>query len=151
MNIDVIAVMIAGAALLVSYLGYRESKKTRSEYGRAFLTMEFLQTKEGLYAILSNIGNTHAYDMKVTMTSYFTNGFENLHILRPEHTYRFLIMGGQDVSCYPEEVVFLITYRDYYSPKHDIKKEFHFRLVDCLKFHVTYNQDFQCYDITKSF
>lgn len=151
MNIDSIAVIIAGAALIISFFSYRENKKTRLEQGRAFLTMELLQTKEGLYAILSNIGNTYAYDMKVAMPPCFTNGFENLDILRPGYTYRFLIMSGQDISSYPEKVKFSITYRDYYSSKHAEEKDFHFKLVNYLKFHVTYNQDFQCYDIAKLF
>lgn len=151
MNTDIIAVIIAGIALIISYLSYLESKKNRLEYGRAFLAMELLQTKTGLYAIISNIGNTYAYDMKVTSPSCFTNGFDNLETIRPGYTYRFLVMNGQDVSNYPEEVSFLVTYRDYYSSKHVTKKEFCFKLVDHLKFNVTYNQEFQCYDITKSF
>lgn len=149
--IDIAVAIIAGIALLVSYFSYKESKKMRLESGRAFLTIELLQTKEGLYALLSNIGNTCAYDMTISLSDCFTNGFKNLNIIRPGYSYRFLLLKGQDISAYPEEIKFELIYNDCYSPKHGIRKAFSFKIIDSLKFDISYNHDFDCYDITKSF
>ena len=80
--IDLAAVIVSVIALLVSYFSYKETKRARIELGQAFLSMELIQNSEGVYALLHNLGNTYAYDVKVSVTKEFVNGFENLNILQ---------------------------------------------------------------------
>ena len=119
--------------------------------GQAFLSMELIQNSEGVYVLLHNLGNTYAYDVKVSVTTEFVNGFENLNILQPGSNYRFLILNNQKISEYPEIITFTVMYHDYYSKRHFIKKEYKFKLVDYLKYDINYNRDLNCYDIKKSF
>lgn len=149
--IELAAVIVSVIALLISFLSFKESKRARIELGQAYLSMELIHTSEGLYAMLRNIGNTYAYDVKVSASQDFLNGFENLSIIQPDHLYRFLLLNRQNVSLYPESVVFTIKYHDYYSQKHYIIKEFKFKIMDYLKYDVEYNKDFNCYNIKKSF
>lgn len=148
---ELATVMVSVIALFISHLSLKESKKARIELGRAFLSMELIQTPEGLYAMLRNIGNTYAYDTKVTVSADFVNGFENLSIIQPGCTYRFLLLNNQNISDYPEMITFTVSYHDYYSPKYYIEKVFKFKIIDYLKHDISYNKDFNCYDIKKSF
>lgn len=149
--IDLAAVIVSVIALLVSYFSYKETKRARIELGQAFLSMELIQNSEGVYVLLHNLGNTYAYDVKVSVTTEFVNGFENLNILQPGSNYRFLLLNNQNISEYPEIITFTVMYHDYYSKRHFIKKEYKFKLVDYLKYDINYNKDFNCYDIKKSF
>lgn len=149
--IDLSAVIVSVIALLISYYSYKESKRARIELGRAFLSIELIQNSEGLYVLLHNLGNTYAYDVKISVTEEFVNGFENLTILQPGNSYRFLLLNTPKIFDYPEIIVFTVKYHDYYSPNRYITKEFKFNLVDCLKYDINYNKDFNCYDIKKSF
>ena len=146
--IDLAAVIVSVIALLVSYFSYKETKRARIELGQAFLSMELIQNSEGVYVLLHNLGNTYAYDVKVSVTKEFVNGFENLNILQPGSNYRFLLLNNQNISEYPEIITFTVM---YYSQRHFIKKEYKFKLVDYLKYDINYNRDFNCYDIKKSF
>lgn len=149
--IEIGTLLISLLSLGVSIFSFKESKKARIELGQAFLSMELIQTSEGLYSILRNIGNTYAYDVKITVSKDFVNGFKNLSIIQPDSTYRFLLLNNQNISDYPEVIKFTIKYHDYYSPKNFIDKVFEFQIIDYLKYDVTYNKDFDCYDIKKSF
>lgn len=149
--IDSAAVVVAVFALFISYFSLKESKRARRELGQAFLSMQLLQTTEGLYVTLNNIGNTYAYDVTVTTSENFVNGFEKLSIVQPNHTYRFLLLNNQNIYNYPEKIVFKVQYHDYYSPKIFIEKIFEFKIIDCLKYNINYNKDFNCYDINKAF
>lgn len=149
--IDLAAVIVSVIALLVSYFSYKETKRARIELGQAFLSMELIQNSEGVYVLLHNLGNTYAYDVKVSVTKEFVNGFENLNILQPGSNYRFLLLNNQNISEYPEIITFTVMYHDYYSQRHFIKKEYKFKLVDYLKYDINYNRDLNCYDIKKSF
>ena len=149
--IELAAVIIALFALIISYLSLRESRKARKELGQAFLSMQLVQTTEGLYVVLNNIGNTYAYDVKITNSENFVNGFENLSNIQPGFAYRCLLLNSSNISGYPEKIIFRVQYHDYYSPKHFIKKKFEFKIIDFLKYNTLYNKDFNCYDIQKSF
>ena len=149
--IDLAAAIVSVIALIISYFSYKESKRTRVELGRVTLSMELIQTSEGLYVLLHNLGNTYAYDVTVSVTQDFVNGFENLTILQPCSNYRFLLLNNQNISAYPEKIVFTIKYHDYYSPKYFVTKEFQFKVINYLKYDIHYNKDFNCYDIKKSF
>ena len=148
---EIISIMVSIIALFVSYFSFKESKKSRIELGQAFLSMNLFQTSEGLYVMLSNIGKTYAYDVKVISSENFVNGFENLTVIQPDSVYRFLLLHPQNISDYPETITFTIQYHDYYSPKRFIQKVFEFKIIDFLKYDVEYNKDFNCYDIRKSF
>jgi len=149
--INLAGVIVSVIALLVAYFSFKESKKARIELGQAFLSMDLIQTSEGLYAMLCNIGKTYAYDVNVTVTVNFVNGFENLTTIQPGSAYRFLLLHSQNVSDYPEHIKFTVQYHDYYSPKHLIEKNFEFKIIDFLKYDMEYNKNFNCYDIKKSF
>lgn len=149
--IELAAVIVSIIALFVSYFSYKETKRARIELGRAFLSMELIQNSEGLYVLLHNLGNTYAYDVKVSVNEDFVNGFENLKLLQPRSKYRFLLLSNQNISEYPEIIIFTVKYHDYYSQNYFVKKEYKFQLVDYLKYDISYNKDFNCYDIKKSF
>lgn len=119
--------------------------------GQAFLSMDLVQTSEGLYAMLRNIGRSCAYDVNVITSANFVNGFENLSTIQPDSVYRFLLLHPQNVSDYPEIITFTIQYHDYYSTKCLIKKIFEFKIIEFLKYDMEYNENFNCYDIRKSF
>lgn len=148
---ELATIIISVIALLISYFSFKESKRARIELGRAFLSMELIQTNDGLYVLLHNIGNTYAYDVKVTVSENFVNGFENLSIIQPSSTYRFLLLSNQNISDYPETITFIVKYHDYYSSKYFIEKIFEFKIIDYLKYDMSYNKDINCYDIKKSF
>lgn len=150
-SLDFISVIIAGMALIVSVLCFFENRKTRVEHGCAYLAMELMQIDSKLYLILSNIGNTFAYDMEVKMSDSFVNVFENLKIICPGCSYRYCLLNNNDISTYPDNIKIVIKYHDYYSPKCMIKREFSFNLIDYLKYDVVCSQTYSCYDITKSF
>lgn len=143
--------IISLIALIISYFSFKESKKARIELGRAFLSMDLIQTSDGLYSILCNVGNTYAYDVEVTVSDHFVNGFKNLSVVQPSRTYRFLLLNGQNISDYPEIITFTVKYHDYYSQKRSIKKVFKFKIIDYLKYDMRYSKDFDCYDIEKTF
>ncbi len=149
--IEIISTMVSVVALLVSYFSFKESKKARIELGQAFLSMNLIQTQEGLYVLLRNIGKTYAYDVKVSSSENFVNGFENLTIIQPDSVYRFLLLHPQNLSDYPEQITFTIQYHDYYSPKNFINKIFKFKIIDYLKYDTEYNTELNCYDIKKTF
>lgn len=149
--IELLALIVSVIALFISYFNFKENEKSRIELGSAFLSMELIQTFEGLYVILRNIGNTYAYDVKVDVSADFVNGFENLSIIQPDSTYRFLLLSPQNIADYSEIITFTINYHDYYSPKQFIEKKFKFKVIDFLKYDISYNKDFNCYDIKKSF
>lgn len=149
--LDFISISIAGVALIVSVLCYFENRKTRIEHGSAYLTVELMQINSKLYLILSNIGNTFAYDMQIKISAPFVNVFQNLKSIRPGCSYRYCLLDNNDISTYPEVIEIVIEYHDYYTPKRIIKKTFSFRLFDYLKFDVICNQEYSCYDISKSF
>lgn len=148
---DLATIIVSVVALLVSYFSLLESKKARIELGRAFLSMNLVQTSEGLYVMLHNIGNSYAYDVNVTVSKDFVNGFENLSTIQPGDVYRYLLLHPQNVSDYPEIIRITIQYHDYYSSIRLIEKNFEFKIIDFLKFDMKYNKDFNCYDIKKSF
>lgn len=150
-HLDFISISIAGVALIVSVLCYFENRKTRIEHGRAYLTVELMQTNTKLYLILSNIGNTFAYDMEIKMSEHFVNVFQNLKSIRPGCSYRYCLLDNNDIGTYPEVIEVVIKYHDYYTPKHIIKKRFSFKIIDYVKFDVVCNQEYSCYDISKSF
>lgn len=149
--IDFAVVIISIVALLVSYFSYKETKKARIELGQAYLSMELFQNSDGLYVLIHNVGNTYAYDVNVSVTEEFVNGFENLKILQPGSNYRFLLLNNQNISSYPEVITFKIKYHEYYSQRRYVKNEYKFKLIDYLKYEINYNKDFNCYDIKKSF
>lgn len=149
--IELATVIVSIIALLISFLSFKESKRAHVEVGQAFLSMELVHTPEGLYAMLRNIGNTYAYDVNVSVSKDFLNGFENLSIIQPNNIYRFLLLNRQNISLYPEIIIFTIKYHDYYSQKKFIVKEFKFKIMDYLKYDIEYNKDLNCYNIKKSF
>lgn len=150
-NTEIVSILVSIIALLVSYFSLKESKKARIEMGQAFLSMDLVQTSEGLYAMLRNIGRSCAYDVNVITSANFVNGFENLSTIQPDSVYRFLLLHPQNVSDYPEIITFTIQYHDYYSTKCLIKKIFEFKIIEFLKYDMEYNENFNCYDIRKSF
>ena len=150
-NTELVSILVSTIALLISYFSLKESKKARIEMGQAFLSMDLIQTSEGLYAMLRNIGKSCAYDVNVITSANFVNGFENLSTIQPDNVYRFLLLHPQNVSDYPEIITFTIQYHDYYSTKCLIKKSFEFKIIDFLKYDMEYNENFNCYDIRKSF
>lgn len=150
-HIELATLIVSVIALFISYVSLKESEKARIESGRAFLSMELIQVSEKLYVILRNIGNTYAYDVEVIATADFVNCFESLSTIQPGSTYGFLLLNSQSVSHYPETITFKIKYHDCYAPKHFIQKEFTFNIIDYIKYDVTYNKEFDYYDIKKSF
>lgn len=150
-NTEIVSILVSIIALLVSYFSLKESKKARIEMGQAFLSMDLVQTSEGLYAMLRNIGRSCAYDVNVITSANFVNGFENLSTIQPDSVYRFLLLHPQNVSDYPEIITFTIQYHDYYSTKCLIKKILEFKIIEFLKYDMEYNENFNCYDIRKSF
>lgn len=155
MDIDlvtrIISIFVSVIALFISVFSLRDSKKARKELGQAFLSMDLIQTADGLYAMLRNIGKSYAYDVNVLVSPNFVNGFENLSTIQPNNVYRFLLLHPLNISNYPDIVKFTIQYHDYYSPKCLIEKSFEFKIMDCLKFNMEYNKNFNCYDIKKFF
>lgn len=147
----IVSILISIIALTVSYFSFKESKKARIESSRAFLSMDLIQTSEGLYVVLRNIGKTCAYDVNVFVSANFVNGFENLSTIQPDSVYRFMLLQPQNVSNYPETVTFTIQYRDYYSQKRFVEKSFKFNIINSLKYDIEYNKNLNCYDIKKSF
>lgn len=147
---DIFSVVIAGLALIVSVLSYIENRKTRIDYGKAHITVELMQINSKLYLVISNIGNTFAYDMQVVMPSPFVNVFQNLKTIRPGCSYRYCVLDNSDMSTYPDVLEIVINYHDRYS-KRLVKKVFSFTLRDFLKMDIAYNQEYSCYDISKSF
>ncbi len=149
--INITSILVSAIALLVSYFSLKESKKARIEIGQAFLSMDLIQTSEGLYAMLRNIGKSCAYDVNVITSANFVNGFENLSTIQPNSVYRFLLLHPQNVSNYPEIITFTVQYHDYYSTECLVKKIFKFKIIDYLKYDMEYNKNYNCYDIKKSF
>lgn len=149
--INITSILVSTIALLVSYFSFKENKKARIEMGQAFLSMDIIQTSEGLYAMLRNIGKAYAYDVNVITSANFVNGFENLSTIQPDTVYRFLLLHPQNISDYPEIIKFTVQYHDYYSTTCLIEKNFEFKIIDFLKYDMEYNQNFNCYDIRKSF
>lgn len=149
--LDIISILVAGVALIVSVLCYFENRKTRIEHGRAYLTAEIMQINSKLYLVLSNVGNTFAYDMEIKMSDAFVNVFENLKTIRPGCSYRYCLLDNNDISTYPDIIEIIIKYHDYYSPTFAIEKTYSFKLIEYLKFDVIYDQKYSCYDIKKSF
>lgn len=147
----IVSILISIIALFVSYFSLKESKKARIESSQAFLSMDIVQTSEGLYAVLRNIGKSCAYDVNVFVSANFVNGFENLSTIQPNSVYRFMLLQPQNVSNYPEIVTFTVQYHDYYSQKRLIEKSFKFKIINFLKYDIEYNNNLNCYDIKKSF
>lgn len=147
----IVSILISIIALVVSYFSLKESKKARIESSQAFLSMDLIQTSEGLYAMLRNIGKSYAYDVNVFVSANFVNGFENLSTIQPDSVYRFMLLQPQNISNYPETVTFTVQYHDYYSPKRLVEKSFKFKIINFLKYNIKYNNNLNCYDIKKSF
>lgn len=147
----IVSILISIIALFVSYFSLKESKKARIESSQAFLSMDLIQTSEGLYAMLRNIGKSCAYDVNIFVSANFVNGFENLSTIQPDKVYRFMLLHPQNVSDYPETVTFTVQYHDYYSQKHLVEKSFTFKIINFLKYNMEYNNNLNCYDIKKSF
>lgn len=150
-DFEPVSIIIAVFALLVSALGYWESRRIRIEQGRSYLSAEIFQIDSKIYVMLSNIGNTFAYNLQVNIPDSFVNPFQNLKVIRPKCSYRYHLLDRDEIASYPEIVTITITYNDYYSKKKTIKKEFEFHLEDYLKANIDYDPKFDCFDIKKSF
>ena len=149
-NKETIAIIISIFSFIISIFSLKESKMSRIESGRAFLSINLIQVSGKIYAILQNIGNTYAYDIEVKNTKNFVNGFEKLSILQPGDKYGFLLINSSELAQYPEIIIFDIKYHDYYSNQDFIKKHFEFDLSDYVKYNIRYNDEFDYYDIQKS-
>lgn len=138
-------------ALFVSVLAYLESRRLRREQGESQLFIDMRQTNSDIYVILYNIGHSYAYDVKVDVSRNFINKFSNLKIVQPLTAYQYILLNSHDVSKYPNEVMFQVSYRDRYSEKKPKKIEFRFLLTDYLQYDVKYNNTSHTYDINTSF
>lgn len=151
LNVDVTSACIAGLAMAISFFSYWESRKTRREQGQAFIFIDLMQMESRLYVIVNNIGNTFAYDVEITVSERFVNHFSNLKLIQPGSLYRYPLIDSQKAGDYPPEVIFSISYKDRYSKRKDIRKEFSFMLVDYLMYDVSYNEVLVGYDISKTY
>lgn len=134
------------SAIFSAILSWKVSKKS----GQTLLNIELMLTSEGLYAVLSNVGNAYAYDVKINVSENFVNGFEYLTLIQPHYTYRYLLLSDTNqLSLYPEKVCFSIQYKDSYTRKQAKTYQNDFCLLDHLKYKMSYNQMFNSYDLSK--
>lgn len=148
---NLIVALTSILALIISILCYYDNRKARIEQGRAYISVELMRNNSKLYLVLSNIGNTYAYDMEISISKPFVNLFQDLKTIRPECVYRYCLLDNVKMSDYPTSIEVMVSYHDSYSSKIAKKKKFTFNLLDCSKYDIIYNQDFSCYDISKSF
>lgn len=146
-----ISEIIAALALVVAILAYFESKKLRKDQGGALLFIDMMQINSNLYVVIHNIGNSYAYDVKVELTEDFANRFSNLRLIQPLVSYQYVLLNSQDVSKYPREVIFNISYRDRYFKKKPKIEKFRFVLTDYLQYDVQYNSTLHTYNINKTY
>lgn len=151
LNIKVSSELIAGIAMFISFFSYLESRKSRREQGQAFLFIDLMQVESRLYVVVKNIGNTFAYNVEITVSEPFVNRFSNLRLIQPGTLYRYDLLDSQEAGAYPTEVMFSINYLDRYSKRKVIRKTFRFKLVDYLKYDISYNNVFGVYDISKTY
>lgn len=142
---------IAGLAMVISFFSYCESRKLRKEQGQAFLFADIMQMDSTLYVIVCNIGETFAYDVRITVEEPFVNRFSNLRLLQPGISYRYSLLNSHDFSEYPAELKLTISYHDRYARWKTVKKGFQFNLVDYLKYDVSFDNMHDIYDISKSY
>ena len=140
---------IAAVALLVSLLAYCLNRKLRKEQGQALLFVDLMQIDAKIYAVITNIGKTFAYDVTITVSAPFANRFSNLKLIQPGVTYRYLLLDSTDTADYPESLTFKILYHDYYSKRKLACQSNHFKLLDYLKYDVSYHRDYDVYEINK--
>ncbi len=150
-DFEPVSIAIAFLAFFISVLGYFESRKIRIEQGRAYISAELVQIDSKIYLMLSNIGNTFAYNLQVNIPDAFVNPFQNLKVIRPKCSYRYHLLDRDEMASYPEIVTITISYNDYYATKKAIKRKLEFHLTDYIKADIDYDAKFDCYDIRKSF
>lgn len=150
-SLEPISILIAAFALIVSIFAYIENRKSRIENGQAYILFELFQVESKVYIVISNIGNTFAYNVNINISEPFINVFDNLNTIRPNCSYRYCLLDKAEIASYPETVTISISYNDFYSSRHAIKKRYSFCLIDYLKFNIEYNQKDSCFDIKKSF
>ena len=148
---EYIALIISACALFISYKSWRENRKNRIEVGRAFISMSLMQIDGKLFVMLQNIGKTYAYDVKITTSIDFVNGFETLSVIQPGIAYGYLLMDTVNVSQYPDKIQFDVKYHDYYSSKKYVNKNFALNILDTIKYDMYFNKTFNYYEIKKTF
>lgn len=150
-ELNTFSVWISAIALLVSFLSFWESRKTRIQQGQAFLTIELIQNKNTIFVLMKNIGNTFAYNIKISVTEPYPNYFENLKSISPNTCYRYALINNLEIADYPEEIKFILEYNDIYSAIKTKKVYFGFNLINHLKYRVSYSRESGCYEIDKAF
>lgn len=151
LELEFISLCIAGGALIISLLCYFENRRIRIEHGEAYLIAELMQIDSKLYIMISNIGNSFAHNLQISMSEPFVNVFENIKTIRPGCSYRYCLLDNNNISTYSEIIEIVIKYQDYYTSMNTKEKIFSYNLTDYLKFDIMYNQHLSCYDISKSF
>ncbi len=146
-NIELLSNTIAAIALMISLFSYFEARRTRIECGRAYLIIELMQIDSKLYILLSNIGNTYAYDLEIIMDDKYINNFAHLDTIRPSCSYRYCLLNSSDVCVYPDTLNVTLKYRDCYNSLFKNKKLFVFNVIEYLKFDMVNNTEYACYDI----
>lgn len=146
-----IPIIISSIAMIISFFTYRLNVKLRKEHGQAFIFIDIVQIESKLYVSVNNAGNTFAHDVKITASEPFVNRFSNLRLIQPNTVYRYPLLESQNTSDYPAEVTFSISYLDRYSKKRATQKVYSFKLLDYLKYDVSYNSEVGAYDISKTY
>ena len=146
-----ISTITAGISAIIAIFSYQESKKLRMEQSRAFLYMDMMQIDSDIYVVIHNIGHSPAFDISITVNEPYSNRFENLKLIPPTFSYRYLLLSRKEASQYQKEVIFSVKYKDVYSDPLYREERFPFTLADYLKYHIAYDAESNSYDIKKTY
>lgn len=143
--------VIAGISAIIAIFSYLEGRKLRMGQSRAFLYMDMMQIESDIYVVIRNIGHSPAFDISITVNKPFSNRFENLKLIPPTVSYRYLLLSRKEANQYPKEVIFSVKYRDAYSKSSYRNECYRFTLADYLKYHIGYDAESNSYDIKKTY
>lgn len=149
--IDIVSVCIAAAAMVISFFTLWENKKLRQEQGQARIFVEVMQMNFVLYLVIHNIGGTYANNVNITVSEPFVNRFSSLSIIPPGATYRYSLLDAHDINLYPAELHVAVSYHDRYRLKKAKKKSFKFKLINCMQYDLSFNEELKVYEISKTY
>lgn len=147
-NAQTIANLIAMVAFFLSIFALHESKRQYIETHRAKLIFHVLQQEQVLYLLVQNVGEMTAVDITLNLHDALENPVQQLHILPPQITYRYVLMSISQIEAYSEQFLRLtVQYKNAYHGSAIWKETYQFDILDILKFSCNWNEKQQCFDV----